>query len=111
RTLNAGWRLHCRGFRYDELIQPHADEEVLDLPGAKRPEDLVRYENRAGRGFGKAIRVERHEPQVPFRVAHREARGEPCLFGPDDRPGAWRRPRAGERTARRFLQRYRSSED
>ena len=77
------------------------DQIVLDLPVAERPEDLVGDHDRAGRGFGMAGGVERHEPELAARVAHREARREAGQLARDHGPGSGCRAVAGERAARR----------
>ena len=57
-------RPHLRRIGDGELIDADGDEEVLDLPVAERPENLVGDEDGAGRRFGKAVGVERDEPEI-----------------------------------------------
>ena len=85
-----------------ELLGLHTNQVVLHLPVAERPEDLVGDEDRAGRGFGQALRVEGDEPQLSLRVAHGEAgreRRPPSRARSTTGRAPARRPASGPRTA------------
>ncbi len=87
------------GVRTDrERIRTDVNEVVLHLPVPERPEDLVGYENGAGRRFGISVGVERHEPRLSPRVLHREAGRKARFLCRTDRPRARRRSPAGQRS-------------
>ena len=84
-----------------QVVGTQFDDEVLDLPVPKRPEDLVGHEDGGGFGLGVAGLIEAHEPGLSVRVRRRETRREACRFGAGNRPfaGRWRRSFDRPRTA------------